>query len=302
MSTAAKDAIGRAARLALLLLAVAALAAGCGGDGGGDAEEQDEAVVEENPVAQAAETTIAEPSASVHLEASFEGPEGPYSFTADGETAFETFRSRLAYDLSNVPDGGENAEVRIDGQTVFVRFAEGAQGVELPEGKEWVRLPPQVAPDPEAGEEQAQQTVDVGGIQQDPTTFLRYLASGATDVQEEGTEEVRGSQTTIYTALIDLDRVVESDGEALGQDEEQRAAALRGAEALRDQLGDPAIPVTVNVDEEGRVVRLLLSLDIVGSGGARVSALTTTDFFDFGGDVDVAPPPEEQVVDAADVG
>lgn len=286
----------RTSRLALLALplAAAALLTGCAGDG------EDEPVVEENPVAEAAAATVEQGTAAVAHEASFEGPEGPYSFSAEGEVEFATFRSRLDYDLSGVPDGGDDAEVRIDRATVFVHFPEGSQDVQLPEGREWVRLPPPVVPD-EEGAELEQQPVDVGGIQQDPTMFLRYLQTGATDVQREGTEQVRGEQTTIYTALLDLDRVAESGGGGIGADEAQQAAALRGVEALREQLDGVPIPVTVNVDAEGRIRRLLLSLDVVASGGERVSALTTTDYFDFGEDVDVAPPPEEQVIDAADV-
>jgi hypothetical protein len=297
-----------------LLLAAALLAAGCGG-GGDDAEGNATATepqegngapdadveVEENEVTEAAAATTAAGSARVSHQAMFEGAEGSYSFTAEGDVDYDAQRSRLDYDMSGLPGmGADDVEVRIDGPEVLVRFPGGPPDVELPEGKEWIRIPPPEAP--EGAEEGPAASLDLGGVQQDPTHFLRFLQTGATDVQEEGTEEVRGEQTTIYTALLDMNRVLAGGGQGFGDDDAGQAAGLRSAEALRAQLGDVAIPVTVNVDGEGRVVRLLFSFDLdTGSAAGAMSVLTVTEYYDFGTDVEVAPPPEEQVVDAADV-
>jgi hypothetical protein len=312
----------RSSSLALLALLLAALLlAGCGGNGDAEAEEQDgngvtqtetgdgngdddgvrDVEPETNEVTQAAEATTEAGSANMTYEALFEGAEGSYSFTADGQVDYESQQSRLEYDMSNLPGmGAEDVEVRFDGPTVFVRFPDGPPDMELPEGKDWIRVPPPEVPEEE--EEAPAAALDLGGVQQDPTQFVRFLVTGATDVQEEGTEEVRGEQTTVYTALIDLDRVRAGGGRGFGDDEAGQAAGLRAAEALRAQLGGVGVPVTVNVDGEGRIVRLLLSFDLqTGAAGGAVSALTTTEYYDFGTDVDVAPPPEEQVIDAADV-
>lgn len=303
-------------RVAVLVLALttALAAVGCAGDGeedgdgaqqttagGGEAESPAATLeIEPNAVTEAADATAAAGTARVTYEAMFQGSEGSYSFSSDGEVDHSSQQSRFDYDMSGLPGmGAENVEVRFDGPTAFVRFPGGPPDVELPEGKDWIRLPP-----PEAPEEQNAPTpaLDLAGVQQDPTQFLRYLRTGAVDVQEEGTEDVRGEPATIYTALLDMNRVVGAGGEGLGEDEEGRAESLRAAEALREQVGDAEIPVTVHVDDEGRIVRVLLSFDLQTGTAGAVSALTTTEYFDFGTDVQVEPPPEEQVVDAADVG
>jgi hypothetical protein len=307
---------GRVHPFRTVLLAIALLAAlglaGCGGNGNGDAEQQNgngvteqngevEVEVETNEVTEAAAATTQAGSARVAYEAMFEGSEGSYAFSADGEVDYASQRSRLDYDMSGLPGhGAEDVEVRFDGPVVFVRFPDGPPDMELPEGKEWIRVPPPEVP--EGAEEGPAPALDLAGVQQDPTQFLRFLVTGATDVQEEGTEEVRGEQTTVYTVLIDMDHVVAGGGEGFGDGEAERAAGVRSAEAMRVQLGDAEIPATVNVDDEGRIVRLLLSFDLqTGAVGGAVSALTTIEFYDFGAEVQVEPPPEEQVVDVADV-
>lgn len=300
----------RGARLLLVLVALAFAAGGCAGDdgdseaagetGAGNGASAEEVEVETNPVTEAADAAAAAETARVTYEAMFQGSEGSYSFTADGEVDHSSQQSRFDYDMSGLPGmGAENVEVRFDGPTAFVRFPGGPPDAELPEGRDWIRLPP-----PEAPEEASAPTpaLDLAGVQQDPTQFLRYLRAGAVDVQEEGTEDVRGEPATIYTALLDMNRVVAAGGRGLAEDEEGRAESLRAAEALRDQVGNAEIPVTVHVDDEGRIVRVLLSFDLQTGGAGAVSALTTTDYFDFGTDVQVEPPPEGQVVDAADVG
>jgi hypothetical protein len=286
-----------AAWAAFLGAAVLALA-GCGGNGDGEAEPND---VEDNPVAEAAAATLDAGSAHVAYEANFQGPEGPFQFIAEGDVDFTEARSRLVYDMTDLPGTGqEEVEVRFDGADVFVHFPPEGQDIPLPEGSEWIRVPP---PEPQADDEEAQPAeLDLGGVQQDPTQFLRYLESGATDVQEEGSERVRDEQTTIYTANIDLDQVLEHGFDRFGDDEEEQQAARTRAEVLLEQLGTPIVPVTVNVDAEGLVRRLLLSFDLpVGPRGEPVSVLATTEYYDFGTDVQVEPPPEDLVIDAADV-
>lgn len=298
--------------LAVLLLAAALVAAGCGGDGGTEGtgtgttengNDVPDVEVEENEVTEAAAATIAAERARVAHEALFESADGSYSHSAEGDVEYDSQRSRLEYDMSGLPGmGAEEVEVRHDGTVAFVHFPGGPPDVELPDGKEWIRLPPPEVPGEDEGA--VAPALDVGGVQQDPTQFLRFLRTGAYDVQEEGTEEVRGEQTRIYTALLDMNRVLAGGGEGFGDDEAGRAAGIQAAQALQAQLGDDEIPVTVNVDDEGRIVRVLLSVVLdTGDAVGAVSALTTTEYYDFGAaDIEVAPPPEEQVVDAADVG
>ncbi len=290
---------------ALRLLAAAALSlalAGAGCDGNGDGETGVRKVEASNPVATAAAKTLEAGSARVFYDALFEGAaQGQFAYTAEGEVDYDAFRAHLVYDLTSLPQtGSERAEVSIDGPEVYVRFPGGSSNVELPAGKEWVRI----SPPAEAATGQAEPLPpELDAVRQDPALFLRYLVSGAKDVlKEQGTEDVRGVTANIYTALLDLDRVLERGVEDLGADEEQRTRARRVAEGIKTQLGDTPIPVTVNVDEEGLVRRVLMTFDRqTGPRGQFVSALTTTDYVDFGAAVEIEPPPAERVVDSADL-
>ena len=288
-------------------LALALALAGCGGDGDGAAPEGDAEgqAVRQNPVAQAAQRTLEQGTARIAYDAAFEGVEGSYSFNAEGAVDYAQHRTRLDYDMTNLPGtGNEDVDVFIDGPTVLVRFPEDSPDVKLPEGKEWVRIPPPAEPEGgDEGEEQPPPEFDLAGVQQDPTQFLRYLQTGAIDVQEEDfREEVRGTQTRTYTALIDLGRVLEHGAADLGGDDEHRKRARRTVEGLQVQLAGNPLPVTVSIDEEGLVRRLLITFDLKPpGGGGTISALTTTEYYDFGADVDVEPPPDETIIDAADV-
>jgi hypothetical protein len=257
------------------LLAAALLAlAGCGGE---------DAAPPEDPVGEAAARATEAGSSRVAYEASFLTEEGSFSFEGEGELDYEARRARMVYDMAELPGAfAPEIEARLDGRIVYLRIPAGAEGIELPEGREWLRLDVARLDPTELG---------VAAVHQDPALFLRYLQRGATDVTEEGTEVIRGEETTIYTAVLDLDRLLEEGFDDLGADE--REAARAELERVRQQLASPAIPVTVNVDGDGRLRRILITLELHGESPATV--LTTTDFFDFGVDVDVAPPPDELV-------
>jgi hypothetical protein len=253
-------------------------------------------------VAEAAERTIEAGSARIAYDALFQTGTDSVAFEAEGEVDYGAYRTRFLYDMSNVPvAGAEEVEVLLDGTVAYVRFPQGAPELELPEGREWIRV--EAPQPPGAGDEPlVAPRLDLSAMQQDPTQFLHYLRTGATEVIDEGTDTVRGVETTIYTTLIDLDLVLENGREHLGPDEEQREVAVRWAEELRDQVGGAPVGATVNVDADGLIRRVLISFDVrTGEQGELLSTLTTTDYFDFGADVELEPPPDDGVVDAADV-
>ena len=299
MGVARGDPVNSTRLLAVAALALALATAGCdGGNGDGETGAQDAAA--SNPIATAAVETLETGSARVFYDALIDSPQGQYSYTAEGEVDYDAFRAHLVFDVASLPQtGSERAEVRFDGQDAYVRFPGGSTNVELPAGKEWVRISP---PSDAATDQPARLAPELDAVRQDPALFLRYLVSGATAVQrEQGTEDVRGVTARIYTALIDLDRVLAAGVEDLGLDEEQRARARRVVEGVKTQLGGGPIPVTVNVDEQGLVRRVLLTFDRQTAPRQFVSALTTTDYVDFGTAVDLEPPPAGRVVDSADL-
>ena len=100
-----------------------------------------------------------------------------------------------------------------------------------------------------------------GLVEDGPTGVLEQLRAVG-DVEELGREQVRGVETTRYRALLRPPGGTEED----------------------------ALPVEVWIDDDGLVRRLRVTY------GQRAASVTV-ELFDFGADVDVEPPPADQVTD-----
>ena len=125
-----------------------------------------------------------------------------------------------------------------------------------------------------------------------PTGSLDALESASDDVRETGEEEVRGAQTTRYEGTLDAGAALEQAGGALGD----------LAEAGIDPETISAVPFEAWIDEEGRLRRFELVLELPASeatGGTPVTSTTRMELFDFGVEVAVEPPPADQVQDGA---
>lgn len=134
------------------------------------------------------------------------------------------------------------------------------------------------------------------GAQPSPTEQLDQLRA-AGDVEEVGTEEVRGEEVVHYTANLDfrklLDEGVDALGETLGADQVDFFTQL-----LDEVGGDATVDVWIN--DDGLPVRYTTtsSLDI---DGQTVEGNITIDFFDFGIDVSPEAPPADEVMSFDDV-
>lgn len=96
------------------------------------------------------------------------------------------------------------------------------------------------------------------------------MRDGAREVEEAGSEDVRGTPTTRNTTTLDLS----------------------GAEG-RDEEGLPeTVPTEVWIDEDGLVRRIRQRLP-VGEGG---DVDYTLELYDFGVQATVQPPPEEDTI------
>jgi hypothetical protein len=130
-----------------------------------------------------------------------------------------------------------------------------------------------------------------GAFTSDPTSFLTYLRGVANDVHEDGHDVVRGVDTTKYSAKVDLRRAIEQS-----EDAEARARA----QAALGLVGDLELPVNVWIDEQDRVRKFEVEMDLTeafskfGDLGMksdlhpRISAII--EFYDFGVPVDVKAP------------
>lgn len=123
----------------------------------------------------------------------------------------------------------------------------------------------------------------------DPSQLLDTLRGVAGEVDEVGTEEVRGVATTRYRATVDLGRAIDEAPEA--QREEVRA--------MLDGLGSDvaSVPVEVWVDADGLARRFVMDFGDLAAQvmGADGSATITVELFDYGEDVAIEIPDPSEV-------
>jgi hypothetical protein len=275
-------------RFTLPALAAAALLGACGGTGGGANGEGDGAAQE--IVVEAADRTAEAGSYRSTFTLAFEGLK-PETLHIEGEGLFQTdpTRGRMTMDLTEFGRAAEQelgeAEFIFADTVLYMRFP--ALSRALPEVEPWIRFEAeQFASDRELGLGQLSQLA-----QGDPSQTLDYLRGAGENVKEVGEEEVRGAETTHYRTRIDLDRVAE-------EAPEQRRAVQR----LIEMSGLKEVPTDVWIDEDDRVRRLQLAWDDVRFVDRQETDMTlTTELFDFGVEVDVEPPPREEVTDIGDL-
>lgn len=125
-----------------------------------------------------------------------------------------------------------------------------------------------------------------------PTGSLDVLEGVSDDVEEVGSAEVRGDATTHYRGTLDARKALEQVGGSL------RDTAEQGFEAT----GVETLPFEAWIDDEGRLRRFTLTMDVPASdatGGQPVTSVTEIELYDFGVEVDVEAPPADQVQDGA---
>jgi hypothetical protein len=266
-------------------LFVAIVLSACGGDGGGTADSPRAAVV------QAADRTSDAGSSRASFEITMTGIT-PEPVTMTGEGIFDSAQrtGRLTMDMSDLGAGsGQNlgqAEMIFEEFVIYMKFPFLN---ELQEGlKPWLRFDIR-----ELGKEKG---FDLGQLSQlnrnDPSQALQYLRAASEDVEEVGEEEVRGVQTTHYRMNVDLRKVVEQ------APEDHRAALRASIDELIQQSGIQNVPTEVWIDEDGLARRMTLTYEgMQFAPGQKGDMKMTMELYDFGVEVDVEPPPANQVTD-----
>ena len=207
----------------------------------------------------------------------------PAPITIAGEADFQAHRGHTLIDLSQLGLPGPPVDAVFDNATVYEKFP-----LPLPAGKSWVKVDLATA-----GRSVG---IPAGGIGQaqagDPSQTLDYLRGVTGHVTRVGTEDVRGTQTTHYRAVVDLDKAAEQSPTA----REQIKSAIKLS-------GSSTQPLDVWIDAQGRVRRMKYAVDLSKSKGAASNpgvsgvATFTLDLFDFGVPVQATVPPADQVAD-----
>jgi LppX_LprAFG lipoprotein len=279
-----------AAILATLLLFF--VLAGCGGDGGSTAQAPTETEASstapssssaQEAVLQAGSKTQAAESVRISFIGTISG--GPASGTIEGEGAFSGRQGRMTMDLSGLSGGaaiGGEIEMVFDELAFYMKFP-AAMMQEIPGGKEWVKFDLS-----KLGEQEGfdlQQMMQLSGT--DPSQSLDLLLAAGTDFREVGEEEVRGVSTTHYEGTVDLEKVAEQ------VPEEARESYRR----LLELSGQTEVPMEVWIDDEGLTRRIAYEQSL--ADGSTMAL--TQEYYDFGADVDVEPPPDDEVLDITDL-
>jgi hypothetical protein len=244
-----------------------------------------------DPVASAASKTTEAGSSRVAFETTMQLFGKDVSFTADGLFDYDDSTGSMTLDMGSLLplEGVGQFELRMVDETLYMRLP-SLMGLGLPTDKEWVSLEPG-----KALEGAGFGGFDPSSMQQDPAQLLRLLRASS-EVTEAGTATIRGVETTRYTAKLDLRKSIEASAKELELTAEQRALLRQAAEQLVDQVETDTLPVEVYVDADGLLRRLALDLSM-NVEGQTLSMKQTTDFYDFGVDVDVEAPPASQVFD-----
>jgi hypothetical protein len=131
----------------------------------------------------------------------------------------------------------------------------------------------------------------------DPSSYLDFLQGVSDVVRVDGHDILRGDATTRYRATLNLDRALTRGGTTA------RQSALR---RVIDQLGHINIPVTVWVDDSGRLRKMRMSIDLAAlatrlgaPAGTKPKMDATIELYGFGAAVDVQVPPGAKSAAAA---
>ena len=210
-----------------------------------------------------------------------------FSITADADVDNATRQAAMTMDLGLM--GGEMEMIMDDG-VIYMR-SPAFEGAPTP----WVSLDPSKM-DPAA----AAQFGGFGAGTTDPSAYAGLFA-GVFDVKASGEADIDGIATTRYTGTIDLQKVLESFADVVGEDAdakttEQVVAAVEQFEALGI---DGTIPFQIWIDDEGLPRRQRITMDlgdlVPGTGDAQMEM--TVDYSAFGEPVDVELPKASEVTD-----
>ena len=77
---------------------------------------------------------------------------------------------------------------------------------------------------------------------------------------------MRGTATTRYTAMLDLQKAVDAGADELGLSEQQRKEMRGAAEQMKKQSGVARIPIEVFVDDDGLLRRMVMKMSFAAEG------------------------------------
>lgn len=123
---------------------------------------------------------------------------------------------------------------------------------------------------------------------QDPSQYLSFLRGASDEIEEVGTEEIDGTETTHYRAELSFDKILEQAPNDEAADEIRTQLEALGGEV-------DSIPADVWIDEDGLPRRMELKMSVEAQGESAEMDITM-DLFDYGVEVDVEPPSDYEEI------
>jgi len=212
-----------------------------------------------------------------------------FAITFSGEFDYETGNSSMIMDMSSmmdmapedeaIPPGLEDLfgemEIRTIGDTAYMKFGMFAMlGVET----EWVSM---------SAEDAGSTAGSFGAAPSNPTDLLGEFGDDV-EIEELGSETVRGVNTTHYRMIVDMaEMIAEADPDA-----------LEGLESMGPIAADGTMPIEFWVGDDGYLYRILMEFSgdteaADGFGSMRMK----WEMFDYGADIVIEAPPADQVTD-----
>ena len=124
---------------------------------------------------------------------------------------------------------------------------------------------------------------------------MQMLKAVGGDVKKVGEEEVRGVDTTHYSATVDFDKFPAAVPAS------ERAAVKKSIDNLVKLTGQRRIPVDVWVDDDKVVRRVGQTMKTKVPGAGSMQMKMIIEYYDFGTKVDVKAPPADQVQDISEL-
>lgn len=245
-------------RRTLLLLLALTLLTGCGG-------------ADSSLFATAVRNTENAGGAELVFQATFSPPGGGQPVVMTG-TGVENLAEQKAQIQMQIPGAGA-MEVIADELVMYIHFEALAQGLG---GKEWMKL------DLEHTYERL--GIDMGGlgqVGQGTSEQLRMIGEVSDGITNEGREQVRGVDTTHYSATVDLRKYPDDD-----------------IEKLIELTGQSEIPMDVWIDDDERIRRMEWKQAV--ARGVEPGTIVT-EYVRFGVPVDIDIPDDDEVFDATDL-
>ena len=263
-----------------LITAFAVVAAACGAN-----------PVPADDVANAGANTTAAGTARIETVIRFAGPSPTDTYELQSIGVVDYANGSSEYRME--PTGCRIITV---GDVLYYEFPSDE---EHPAGKRWMKVDGDVV-DGEAAFEQSQNDAANGEIrlttygfsstEPAPDEYLDYLRETSGEPERVGEEDVRGVATTRYRSTIDVRDVMRQELETAGWKAVNIEGYLEGIDGVQE--------IDVWIDSDGLVRRIVNTDNLPGTDEELTGGwVTTTEYFDFGLEVKIQPPPATELME-----